>query len=189
MYGNYDIAALQKGATASVQWKPMNTLTFKVFGTIQDTRLMGNTSVKFDTLQRMGVIAFDPVNQTLTLSENIKITPTNYNTKSTPTFFGGFEMNYSPFEKINLNINGYYMTRQTFTGLSYEDFSGDREGNMENFDRNIVPNIILNSKITYNPRSKISVYLSARNVFGKHREFGFADNIGSLYMAGVSYNF
>ncbi len=189
VFDNYDLTAIQFGLTPTFSIKLGNNLKMKLFATIQKTTLKGETSVNFDTLESLGLLVNDTLNHILHMYERVKINPTQYSTKSTPSCFGGVEINYAPGERWNFNLNGYYYSSQVYTGLSYENFAADRTGNYGHFTHKIDAYFILNTKITYLFRSKLQVYLSARNLFGKHREFGFADNIGSIYMTGISYNF
>jgi iron complex outermembrane receptor protein len=189
VFDNYDAKATQVGFTPTISFNWYDKFRVKVFGTLQHTFLSGEVDVRFDTLVPFGIVGSDPENPILHMYERVKIHPMVYSTKSTPTFFGGLDINYNLNDIWNFNVNGYFCTQQTHTGLSYSNLDADITGDYGHFTQKIDPFLVLNCKINYLIGSKYNVYISARNVLGKHREFGFADNIGALYMMGFTYKF
>ena len=140
-YYNFDINTRQKGLTANIGYVVSNKLTFKVFGTVQETKvndfypntymqdlsnmqlidqaqLYGDiaiitkyatnpTSLTPDELNRLGQLQaanwqvnYSSTNPSLVNNKiNTDSLVDTYN-KSTPTFFGGGTVDYTPFDKL-----------------------------------------------------------------------------------------
>ena len=96
--------------------------------------------------------------------------------KATPTFYGGIITDYNPIEKLSLNANLYYMSRQELV-FQYENDIID-------------PKTILNLKVSYQVWKNNSLYFNARNILNQdHNEFMFMDKIGAQYLVGLNLNF
>jgi iron complex outermembrane receptor protein len=96
--------------------------------------------------------------------------------KNTPRFYGGAYLNIKATKDLNININPYYYTSQVFIhSLGTVD---------------IRSKFILNAKIEYKFSKELSVYFNGRNILNdKSREFGYADEIGGLYLVGLNINY
>ena len=85
-------------------------------------------------------------------------------------------VNYAPIEKLNINASLYTYTKQTLKH-SFESVDID-------------PKFIVNLKVSYKVWKENEVFLNARNLFDdRTKEFGFTDDIGGIYLVGVSINF
>jgi outer membrane cobalamin receptor len=77
----------------------------------------------------------------------------------------------------------YYLGAHTYRHdyASYEEEKGEVE---------VAGRTLVNIKASYNVYKQNSIFINARNVFNsKGQEFGFADEIGGLYLAGISLSF
>ncbi len=96
--------------------------------------------------------------------------------KNTPRFYGGAYLNIKATKNLNFNINPYYYSSQVFMH------------NLGTID--VDSKFILNAKIEYNLTDKFSLYFDGRNILNnKSREFGYADEIGGLYLIGANINY
>lgn len=96
--------------------------------------------------------------------------------KSTPSFYGGFSVNYAPIEKLNLFASGYFYSKQTFTNSN---------GTFE-----IDPKFTLNCKVSYKVWKDVAVFVNARNVFNSDKqEFAWMDKAKGCYLAGLDLKF
>jgi iron complex outermembrane receptor protein len=102
--------------------------------------------------------------------------------ESTPTFYGGFLVNYTPIEKLNLFANLYYYSRQVFR---YDDAS---TGHVE--EVNIDAKTIIDFKASFKVYKENTVFVNARNLLGTDsREFAFGDETSGMYLVGLNLNF
>ncbi len=151
-YRNIDISARQLGLTASVKYIFGKKLQVSVFGTVQKT----------------DVYDFRPDDSEPDLVD--------LENKATPEFYGGMNVNYRPFPKMNINLNSYYLSKQTFLHFLGED--------------DLESKFVTNLKISYNFNENMTVYLNARNVFNEAaNEYAFADEVEAVYLAGVKIKF
>ena len=100
----------------------------------------------------------------------------------TPSFFGGLSINYKPTERWNFYANAYYFSEQVYE--RYQSPFGE-----ENTDT-IEPKVLLNLSASFKVWKEHEVFVNARNITNNSsREFGFADDINGLYMAGIRLSF
>lgn len=194
-YRNLDLVAKQFGASISLMTVVNENLYFKVFGTIQQTRLenykpltvnesiyeMINEAAMNNRLIAPPEIVPGTVDDTITMTglaalkfggsyqpdSTISITH-----KATPQFYGGLMINYRILNRVNINLNLYGYGKQY---LSHSFETGAVE-----------PKLISNLKISYNIWKKSSIYFNARNLLNnRNREFAFVDDIGGLYLFGL----
>jgi len=91
-------------------------------------------------------------------------------------FYGGFVVNYEMNNKVNLNLNGYYLDASTLTN-KHASF-------------NLSSKVILNLNASYKFWKDCSVFLNLRNLLQDNsQEFAFMDQIGSKYYMGLRLNF
>ncbi|PLX14929.1 MAG: hypothetical protein C0599_17850, partial [Salinivirgaceae bacterium] len=104
----------------------------------------------------------------------------------TPSFYGGFMVNYAPIKKVNVNLSGYFYGEQTYSRYFYNNATLQHTTMSTTLD----PNIIINAKVAYRVTDNFSVYINARNLLSHgNTEMAYNDKIKGLYMGGVSFNF
>lgn len=96
--------------------------------------------------------------------------------KATPSFFGGFSVNYTPIEKLNIYASGNFYSKQTYT-TSNGIFEAD-------------PKFILNCKLSYKVWKDNAVFFNARNLLNdKKQEFAWTDETKGCYLVGFDLKF
>ena len=96
--------------------------------------------------------------------------------KATPAFFGGFSVNYTPIEKLNIYASGNFYSKQTYT-TSNGTFTAD-------------PKFTMNCKVSYKVWKDNAVFVNARNAFGdKKQEFAWTDETRGCYLVGLDLKF
>jgi len=187
-FQNDNVSAMQNGISASISYTPFDYLNIKLFGSLQKTHMLGNYKVKYTTTDS-AVNLNNFANHQITVSTVSYVNMTNFNPNTTPAFYGGLIIDYSFNDKLKVNFNSYYTSKQIFTGLSFENAIADYTGINGNYTTEIPAWLVVNAKISYNFWSRASAYISGLNLLGKHREFGFTDQIGATYMAGFQWGF
>lgn len=238
-YYNFDLVTKQKGITASANMVIGPNLSFKVFGTLQETKVENfhNCSLWDDIAnmtesatgkvysdavilgtyqqcvangldindmviagyltveqaQRLGEIEANGYQSTYVVTntsmENGQVidstTIDTYN-KSTPTFYGGGTIDYSPMEKLFISSSFYFYTKNELRSISYtEDKAAGAEWMFKND-----PKFILNLKVGYKFYKDNVVYVNARNLLNSDkREAGYTDKIKGLYLIGLNLKF
>jgi len=154
-FKNMDLISKQMGITTSLDFN-ISIINLKLFGTIQKTDIENYNEF----------FLMNPANTDLKNIEH----------KNTPRFYGGAYLNIQATKDLNININPYYYTAQTFIHSL---------GSTE-----IKSKFILNAKINYDLTPKLSIFFTGRNILNnKNREFGYADKIGGLYLIGANINY
>ncbi|MCX2743548.1 TonB-dependent receptor plug domain-containing protein [Mangrovivirga sp. M17] len=167
-YFNSDLISTQNGITTALSFAPSNKIQMKVFGTVQKTELEN-----YDK-KESGINPF-----TLSLPSYTRIDQEN---KRTPNFYGGMTFNYRPVEKLSIYSSLYYMSEQVYR---HERASTSEELGTTN----ISPVTTLSIKASYEFFKGFNGFVNARNLLaGEKDQFGFADRIGALYMAGINVN-
>ncbi len=116
-------------------------------------------------LQGMGLVQYDGRYKKETIDH-----------KATPSFFGGFSLNYTPIEKLNIYASGNFYSKQT-----YKTSNGTFE---------VDPKFTMNCKISYKVWKDNAVFVNARNAFGdKKREFAWMDETKGYYLLGFDIKF
>ena len=169
-YQNLDLTATQNGATISMNWLPKQSFQAKFFITVQQSDL---TDFAYDI-------------------DNDPDATTDRKHEQTPDYYGGLILNIKPVSRLNLNTHCYYYGSQVF---DHEDYifsvpfqPGIVISSLHNMD--IESKILINLNATWHLTSKIDLFINARNISGADsQEFGFADNIGSLYLAGLRFEY
>ena len=96
--------------------------------------------------------------------------------KATPSFFGGFSVNYTPIEKLNIYASGNFYSKQT-----YKTSNGTFEAD---------PKFTMNCKVSYKVWKDNALFVNARNAFGdKKREFAWMDETKGCYLVGLDLKF
>ena len=101
---------------------------------------------------------------------------------STPNFYGGFYFNWTPIDKLNINVNPYFMS--SYTMYHANDLISDTDiGDMG-------PTFLLNAKVSYQLLDDLRIYANARNVFSEDKQqFYGTDPVKPMIFGGVSFNF
>jgi iron complex outermembrane recepter protein len=161
-YQNLPLNAIQNGITASVNYIPVSKLQIKPFITYQHTEVKNL-----------------PVNFQQSLSNVMDDTH-----RSTPSFYGGFYLNYAVSARWNINLNSYAFSRHTLYNNS------DVNPARQSVEGQIKAKYLLNAKVSYNVWDKLQLFVNARNLTNNNsREYYGTDRNGGLYLAGASYNF
>ncbi|HEX6226871.1 MAG TPA: TonB-dependent receptor plug domain-containing protein [Chryseolinea sp.] len=162
-FDNVPTTATQYGFTISVNYIPNEKFQLKPFITAQKTTVE-------DLPSSFNSPDVDPT-----------LTYTKHTHKNTPAVYGGYFINYKPFPKLNINLNGYY-----FSGQRQYDGS-DPNNQSEAGDISGVFHV--NSKVNYRITPQINIFLNGRNILNSDsREFFGADKIGASWFAGASFN-
>jgi iron complex outermembrane receptor protein len=193
-YKNSRVESHQLGLSFDIKTVLTEKLYLKIFGTIQQTQLKNHSPITTEqagelmtldaimnnriTYDSMYTPSADPADWYLIRDYGgsyISDSVVNTNHTHTPSFYGGFEINYSP-GKFNINASAYTYTKQTLTH-SFETVDVD-------------PKFIMNLKVSYKAWKENEVFINARNLLNnKTKEFGFTDDIGGTYLVGISINF
>lgn len=218
-YQNLDLKSVQNGITASVSVVVNNGFNFRVFGTIQQTKLSDfyDRTIwdDFTYLQNacagqymMDLMKLQGGDLTVLPTGNTKDYSASYKTfrdssnvsmthKGTPSFYGGLIADYNFNKKLNINASFYYYGEQTMLHNKIDEigrFSPEYISNPATYNASEVytmqPKAIVNLKISYKFLKENSIFVNARNLFNsKEKEFAFMDEVHGLYMAGVCFNF
>jgi iron complex outermembrane recepter protein len=139
----------------------------------------------FATLQRTQISGYDYNNPTAANQLNFNrgvgqnVRDSSFVNGSTPSLYGGIDVNYIPLTRLNVNLNAYFYAAQTvsFTSASLSD-------NQSLNTANIAANFLLNAAVSYEPTPGIKLFVNARNLLGgNQRQFAFSDVI-KLYLTG-----
>lgn len=183
IFENYDLKAMQYGISFSLNYIFSEKNNLRIFGTYQKTEVSNSsadfkrTKLEFSQLPDLKLLVKDESNAN----------PTQWNEKLTPSFFGGFLLNYAPVKKWTLSTDGYFYTKQLFINTDNYSMLGNSEGKKSETQMIIEPYLILNAKASYNINKNLSAYLTVKNLIGTHREYGFADEIGRLLQVGIRW--
>lgn len=264
MYYNFDLRSKQTGVTAMISFVANKNLSFRVFGTVQQTKLedfysktlwncfgdMATTNqaniIKDGTLLQIAMTAQGAIAKLSageTISENEQAALTAYqnmtaeeqltlggivangykktystsnkdivngkiiadslidvNHKATPSFYGGFSVDYTPsfLPKLHINSNIYFYSENTllhtkFSEIGKYNVDGSQKANYNYNDYKSVytvePKAIVNLKVSYKFWKENSVFFNARNVIDKKREFAYMDEVKGMYLIGMNLNF
>jgi len=150
-YQNLDLKSTQNGITCNVSVVINSKLNFKIFGTLQQSKLTnfyprtiwddfnsltnaaGAQAGADAGVRLMTDIAKIKGGDMTPLADTIKgVYTANYTTykdsshtsmtnKATPTFFGGLTIDYTPVKKWNINTNFYFYSQQTMLHNKIDD--------------------------------------------------------------------
>jgi iron complex outermembrane receptor protein len=105
--------------------------------------------------------------------------------KGTPTYFGGFYINYKPYSKLNLNLNGYYYAAHTQLEIDNLTYHTGARG-----VENIGGQLLLNAGATYSMTRKINIFANFRNCLNANRvEFYKGDPPAFMAFGGAQFEF
>ncbi|WP_396600849.1 TonB-dependent receptor plug domain-containing protein [Algibacter sp. R77976] len=187
IFENYNLNASQYGLGFTLDYEFNDNFRAKAFGTYQKTNISGRKDIDIELTNIQ--LDVSPSGDILTSTLSNTTNPTQWSEEATPSFFGGFSLNYNPNKKWSFNADGYIYSNHEFASYNYYQIS-DLE-NLEN-DKSqmfIKTNMVLNTKTSYQFNKHTSINLTAKNLLGKHREYGFADNIGSILLVGLQWKY
>ncbi|WP_175402849.1 TonB-dependent receptor plug domain-containing protein [Mangrovivirga cuniculi] len=167
-YFNSDLISTQSGVTTALNFAPSDKIQMRVFGTVQKTELEN-----YDK-KETGINPF-----TMELPTYNRVDQEN---KRTPNFYGGMTFNYRPLDKLSIYSSFYYMSEQFYR---HERASTSEQLGTTTID----PVTTLSIKASYEFAKGFKGFVNARNLLaGEKDQFGFADRIGALYLAGINVN-
>jgi len=153
---NLPLISNQMGLSMMLEAVINKNIHAKIFGSLQQTNL-------------------DKVSSYYELSDTVLIVVNNDSKihKSTPTFVGGFNLNYKIGEKFIANTDLYYLsTQQIFT------YDGVKQ---------VEAKAVFNAKLAYKFWKQNQIFISGRNILNNNSyEFIFADEVGSEFLIGLS---
>ena len=167
---NVPTTAKQIGTTISLNFVPNDKIQFKPFFTFQKTDTKDLPSLYVDpNIVPPGTVTYSKSTHAYT-----------------PGSYGGFYFNYRPTSKFNINLSGYYFSKQTQYDGSYD--VADTSTPQYAYGQ-IKGKFMMNAKVSYEIVKNLNVFINARNAFASSsREFYAADQTAGLYTGGISYN-
>ncbi|WP_175473522.1 TonB-dependent receptor plug domain-containing protein [Algibacter pectinivorans] len=184
-FENYNLNASQYGLGFTIDYDLNDKFKAKAFGNYQKTNISGRKNIDVELTN----IQFD-VNSTgdiLTTKLSNTTNPTQWSEDATPSFFGGFAINYKPYDKWGFNTDGYIYSQHEFANYNYYQISDIENLEKDKSQMYIKTNLIMNAKISYQINKNSLVNITAKNLLGQHREYGFADNIRSIILIGFQW--
>lgn len=163
-YINIDAKAKQIGGSLAATILPLNNLLIKPYITYQQTKVYNY----YDSLNINGQ-AVDRKRD----ADNDKYI--NFTHKATPTFYGGIIFNYNPINELNVNLNTYFMTKQTMS------ITGIQQKNKDI--------LLANLTISYEFYKNFKVFATARNLGTTERQYAFTDKTSAFYGLGIDINY
>lgn len=164
---NLETVAKQTGVSISMNYVASSKFQLKPFFTYQNTTVENQPT-------GLNVPEVDDVN-------NIENT-INEDHASTPNFYGGFYMNWSPVAKLNVNLNPYFMSSYKMyhaNDLMSDTTIGEIDGTF-----------LLNAKVSYQVLNDLRIYVNVRNLFSDDNpQFYGTDIVKPMILGGVSFKF
>ncbi len=178
-YMNVKETSQQYGVTAEVGVVINQNVNFRLFGTYQYTELKNHDNYTIDT--KVAMVDGYVENNPSIWNENLVITDIpedleDITNKTTPSFYGGFEVNWLPTSNWTITSTGYGFTKQTYV---HEFGSTDIKAKM-----------LVNMRVAYQFMRSCSVFMNVNNIFNStSKEFGFMDKTGAQWFWGVHVEF
>lgn len=179
-YNNVKETSQQYGATAEVGVVINKNVNFRLFGTWQYTKLKEHDRLTAEEkVNRVSGKINAAGSSTWTdemIVTDIPVELIDTENKATPSFYGGYEVNWLPADKWTITSTGYGYTRQTYIH-QFGTF-------------NIKAKMLVNMRIAYQFLRSSSVFMNVNNIFNsKSQEFGFMDKTGAQWYWGVHVEF
>lgn len=185
IFENYDLRAQQFGAGFTLNYHSADRIIAKLYGTYQKTKISGRSDIELVTTN---IHLNDPTpDHVLVMDISTRMNPTQWSEKLTPSFFGGFTLYYKLNDNWNLSTDAYFYTKQIFTNYNYYKILDENELTDAKVQMDIQSNIILNAKASYRLNRNTTAYATIKNCLGNHYEYGFADQIGTLFLVGLNW--
>lgn len=184
VFENQNFSAQQFGAGLNFSIKLSDKFNAEIHGNYQKTKISGKNDENF-TATKVHIGNITPDNTILTEIDS-EMNASHWSDKLTPAFVGGFILNYKYNDRWNFSTDAYIYTNQEFSNYDYYSIINKDEGK-KILQMDIKSNMILNAKSSYRINKNLTSYISLRNILGSHREFGYADQIGTLYLIGINW--
>jgi iron complex outermembrane recepter protein len=167
---NLPMELWQPGATVSLTWSSKK-FQLKPFITFQHT-MMKNYSPYLNTEDA----GSGPYNIYSGMGQKEIFT-------GSPKVYGGASANYRPCEKLNINVNAYYYSKQTYYHVSNIVFNDGVRG-IDTID----PKMIINANFSYTPVKDLHFMLNLKNILNdRSREFFRSDAAPFSFLIGLNY--
>jgi iron complex outermembrane recepter protein len=154
-FSNIALKPRQIGGTFSLTAAPSDNFKLQAFVTLQNTQI-----VDFENGAGM---------------------KSSFQHLATPPYYGGFVMNYTPIDRLNINLNSY------FSGVQTMEFDNNVSASVP---MSVDANFILNATLGYEIIDGLRVFVNGRNLLGSNaRQYGFSDRIGTVITGGINLNF
>jgi iron complex outermembrane receptor protein len=148
-FRNYDLQGSQHGLSVDLAYDTSDQLKIRLYGNYQESDFSGENGGELS-----------PIFKT--------------DSNSGPEFFGGAVLDWKIASKWRTNLNFYYMSEQSFSGI-LEQTTLDSKTN-------------LNARLSYKPSNSLTLSLNARGLLSDDQlEYGFADEIGEQYFANIRF--
>lgn len=157
----------QQGLTFSVDYTSQN-LSIRPYITIQKTDLFDHSPYKVDP-------ALNPDKNWQTLADRKHL--------ATPSFFGGILINYQPIKKLNINLHAYFFDEHELSHVVETTVFNDTGGGIATISRHLLGN----TKLSYQLNSKLSSFVSVRNLFSNKFQYFYTDPIQTNYWFGINF--
>jgi iron complex outermembrane receptor protein len=210
-YYNMELQSVQNGITANISVAINKKLNFRLFGTLQESKLKKFYSKTFwqdvENLQNMASaqiyadgIALAQHDMTLIgslMSNNYQKSYTaasvvnpdslqDITNKSTPSFFGGLSVDYTPWDKLSVFASAYVYSAQSILISEVDKTNAYNAQNRYKVNPKVIPSL----KISYKVWKENSLFFNARNFLDSNKkEFAYTDHIGGTYLLGVDIKF
>jgi iron complex outermembrane receptor protein len=201
-YNNFDMKTKQDGLTLNITAYINKKLNFRVFGTIQQTKIENfyprtiNNSISWLNSKNSANIAKDlpryfggqiAATQTYKAGNSItKDSLTNVSNNSTPSIMGGVTIDYRPTKRIGIFATAYFYGDQTIETITVDKSNAKDAQDMYKVMTKIIPTL----KVTYKVWKDNTIFINARNVLGNiHKEFAYTDQVKGLYLVGLELHF
>lgn len=163
--------AIQSGLTLSLSYIDKN-FWFKPFITYQNTRIK-NYSYIYATEEFTNLYPDLVPNLAFSLENQSEV-----DHESTPSFYGGFYLNYKLLGKLNFNINSYFTSNQ----IMRRDL-GEGDNFYETGSR-----IITNFRVGYDLNRQSTMFFSIRDLSNSSdAEYYYTDPIQTMFFFGINY--
>ncbi len=151
-FQNLDLNAVQFGASLELDYIPAANFRVRAYSNLQNTMV-----------------------HNYPLSDS---TSETHSHGSTPLLYGGLVLNYSPFKRLNFNLNPYYFTRQVLNSASRKDSQGNYFS--------VPAQLVLNVKISYQLTKGVMLFANGKNLLHREQEeVIWGDKISASYWGGV----
>jgi iron complex outermembrane receptor protein len=175
---------LQTGGTVELGIVVNSELSFRLWGTLQQTSIKNHDVNPATMYQMKNLLISNPLkyyqvnDYYLVTDEDITPEYVKATAKSTPAFFGGYEVNWRFLKNFSLFTNGYTYSKHEFSDR-YSDSQYPIHGKL-----------LINAKIAYHFLDNNQLFLSVNNILNKtDTEFGFLDRTGTQIFMGLNVKF
>jgi outer membrane receptor protein involved in Fe transport len=105
--------------------------------------------------------------------------------KNVPSVYGGMTVNYMASSKWNVNLNAYYLSKQTIYHSTYFLFNDGVRG-----VDHIKGKCIVNANVSYKLMDRLQVNANFKNVLNNtSREYYKTDEVPFMFLAGIHFQF